>query len=287
MKKHENKNISFKEEQAFFTEINSLPSEFLDELKVEVKENREKINKRKAKIIFFSSIASAACILLVAYFSFFFESITYSKNYLASTKVHKNIILPDNSIVSLDSSTSMKVKFYDDRREIILSKGKAFFDVFPNKERPFIIKTDDIVTKVLGTKFEIINDKSFELNVKEGKVAVSNKKNKLLALVTKNESLTFNKNNHTKTLQQKNFKDMASWKEGKFNFNQTPLKNVLKTFSKYIDINVEIKDKSIENLKISGNFTSKEFNKLIKNLPLIYPVKIEKKDTKIVITNNI
>ena len=287
MKKHENKNISFKEEQAFFTEINSLPSEFLDELKVEVKENREKINKRKAKIIFFSSIASAACILLVAYFSFFFESITYSKNYLASTKVHKNIILPDNSIVSLDSSTSMKVKFYDDRREIILSKGKAFFDVSPNKNRPFIVKTDNTTIKVLGTKFEVVNHKIFELNVKEGKVSVSNNRNKLIALVTKNQNLKLNKFYKIDSLEYKDAKDIALWIDGKFNFNQESLKNIIDTYSHYIDINVEIVDKDIENLRISGNFTSKEFDKIIANLPLIHPVKIKKVGNKIIIGNDL
>ena len=283
MKKHENKNISFKEEQAFFTEINALPSEFLDELKVEVKENREKTNKRKAKIIFFSSIASAACILIVAYFSFFFESITYSKNYLASTKVHKNIILPDNSIVSLDTNTEIKINFYANKREILLSKGKAFFDVSPNKNRPFIVKTDNTTIKVLGTKFEVINNRNFELNVKEGKVSISNKDNKLIALVTKNQNLKLNKFYKIDSLEYKDEKDIALWIDGKFNFKQESLKNVLSIFSKYIDIDVEIKDKNLENLKVSGNFNANEFEKFIDNLDLIHPVKIEKQGNKIII----
>jgi transmembrane sensor len=282
MKNNEN-NKKEHEEEAFFSEINSLPSDFLDEIKREVKNNRQMINKRKKSIFFFASMASAACILCVAYLSFFLDNVTFTHDYVAANKVREKIILPDKSVISLDVNTEMKIKFYEDRREIYLSKGKAFFDVYPNKKRPFFVKTDKTTIKVLGTKFEVVNHEKFELNVKEGKVSVSNKHNNLIALVTKNQNLKLNKYYLIDSLKQKDSTQMALWSEGKFNFKQESLKDILSMFSKHIDTNTEINDKSLENLKISGNFNSKEFDKFIYNLPLIHNVKIEKIGNKFII----
>jgi len=277
----------FNDEKKFFEEINSLPNDFLNEIKNEVKDNRKNANKSKQTIFYFGSFASAACLLLVAYFSIFFDNTTFTHTYIASQKVQNKITLPDNSVISLDANTQIKVKFYDDRREIFLTQGKAFFDVFPNKKRPFIVNTDNTTIKVLGTKFEVVNNKKFELNVKEGRVSISNKKDKLLAFVTKNQSLKLNKYYQIDSIIEKNSQDMALWSEGKFEFRQTSIKDVLKTFRKYININVKIIDKNIEDLKISGNFTSEEFDKIIANLPLIHPVIIEKEDNQIIIKRKI
>lgn len=281
--KDEKNKIAFNEEQELFSLVTSLPETFLMELKEDVKENKKKENKRKKFIISFGTIASTACILLIAYFSFFSKDITFTKKYISAIKVREKILLPDNSIVSLDSNTAMTVDFYRDRREVYLSKGKAFFNISPNKKRPFFVKTDNTTIKVLGTKFEVINDKFFELNVKEGKVAIWNKYNKLIAFVKKDQRLVLNKYLSLDYLNKIDSSKIALWSEGKFHFNQETLKNVINIFSKYIDIDVEIKSKSLENLPISGNFTTEEFDKIINVLPLIHPVKIEKNKDKIII----
>lgn len=288
LKKDLKNEIAFEEEKSFFSSINSLPKDFLEDLKQDVKENRQRINKRKKFMISFGSFLSAACILFVLYFSFNFNSMTYSKEYLSSNKIRQNLVLPDNSKISLDTNTSIKIELYKDRREIYLSQGKGFFDVSSNKNRPFIIKTNHVNVKVIGTKFEIINkDKSFEVNVLEGKVRVSNKKDRLIALVSKNQKLILDRYFNLKSLEKTASKDIALWNQGKFYFKQETLKNVIKKFSKYNDLEVLIEDKSIKNLPITGSFDSKEFEKIINVLPLIHPVKIEKKEGKILIKRKI
>jgi hypothetical protein len=66
------------------------------------------------------------------------------------------ITLPDGSRVFLNSESSISYPefFSKDKREISLT-GEAFFDVTRDENRPCIIHSGNVVTKVLGTSFNI------------------------------------------------------------------------------------------------------------------------------------
>lgn len=87
--------------------------------------------------------------------------------------------LEDGSIVYLadNSQLSYPEHFQGEKREVSLS-GNALFDVSGNKERPFLIETEQARIEVLGTSFNIrSSDKSaFELAVRRGLVKVTLKK---------------------------------------------------------------------------------------------------------------
>ncbi|MCF0074737.1 FecR domain-containing protein [Dyadobacter sp. CY261] len=87
------------------------------------------------------------------------------------------LTLPDRSTILLqpESSVSYKRNFMSDTlREVYLS-GEAFFTVTKNHERPFIVYSNELVTKVLGTSFMVkaFDDaKQVEVCVKTGRVSV-------------------------------------------------------------------------------------------------------------------
>lgn len=69
--------------------------------------------------------------------------------------VQKNVILKDSTIVWVNSSSELSsVSDTDKAREVHLS-GEAFFEVTPDNHKPFIVHTDNIHVKVLGTKFNL------------------------------------------------------------------------------------------------------------------------------------
>lgn len=275
---------AFEEEKNLINQIKALPKDFLDELKNEVKQNREIENKRKN---FLKKIVPlvAACILTVICVSLFVEFPNYSKEYLASNKIQNDILLPDNSKISLDANTSINVKYYKDKRVVKLSDGKAIFDVTSNKTQPFIINTKRINVKVLGTKFEVVNlENKLQVNVLEGKVQVSKAlDDKELAIVTKGQSLQLDNNANLISQNSVNIEKMFQWREGKYSFKQTSLNEVLNEFSKHLDINIVFEKNKAKFYPISGNFDVKHFDDFIKVLPMIHPVKVVKKDNMIVI----
>ena len=64
--------------------------------------------------------------------------------------------MPDGTRGSLNNGSRLKypVKFYGDTRKVELV-GEAFFDVYHDKNRPFIINTDGLDIKVLRTRLNV------------------------------------------------------------------------------------------------------------------------------------
>jgi len=87
------------------------------------------------------------------------------------------LTLPDRSTILLQpkSSVSYRKDFMQNAlREVYLS-GQAFFEVTKNRERPFVVYSNELVTKVLGTSFMIKafeDARQVEVCVKSGKVSV-------------------------------------------------------------------------------------------------------------------
>lgn len=98
------------------------------------------------------------------------------KEIINDTKVNKIVVLSDGSrlILKPDSKISFPEKFLADKREIYLS-GDAFFEVSKDAKRPFLVYTNELVTKVLGTSFAISQGNTTHkttVEVTEGKVSV-------------------------------------------------------------------------------------------------------------------
>lgn len=87
------------------------------------------------------------------------------------------LTLPDSSTILLQpkSSVSYRKDFVQNTlREVYLS-GEAFFTVTKNRRRPFVVYSNELVTKVLGTSFIVKafeDAQQVEVSVKTGKVSV-------------------------------------------------------------------------------------------------------------------
>ncbi|TDE11097.1 FecR family protein [Dyadobacter psychrotolerans] len=84
--------------------------------------------------------------------------------------------LPDGSSVILQSNSriSFPHKFNPEKREVYLL-GEAFFEVHKNPHQPFYVYANELITKVLGTSFNVRayeDDKEVSVVVKTGKVSV-------------------------------------------------------------------------------------------------------------------
>jgi len=101
-----------------------------------------------------------------------------AKNSVSTKRGSKsNIQLPDGTQVWLnaDSKITYNEKFQGAIREVHLS-GEAFFDVVRDEARPFIIHTNAIDVKVLGTSFNVRsyeNEKNTETSLIHGSVEIT------------------------------------------------------------------------------------------------------------------
>jgi ferric-dicitrate binding protein FerR (iron transport regulator) len=98
-----------------------------------------------------------------------FETVT---PYGAQSKV----VLPDKSVVWINAGSSLKYNksFNKINREVYL-EGEAYFEVSHDSLKPFIVKSDALDVKVLGTRFNVKayeNDQTVDVCLISGKVDV-------------------------------------------------------------------------------------------------------------------
>ena len=174
-------------ELAFETHLNRMKKADVEFADIELSsiEIETATNSRNSKkwLIFFGVLAAG----LLGFFLFknmLVFSERYNKKQSALSQVSTKpgsrmtqIQLPDGSVVRLNSSSSLTYdkNFGKNVREVNLT-GEAFFDVTKDSSHPFIIHTNVIDIKVLGTAFNVKsypNDALTETSLIRGKVEVT------------------------------------------------------------------------------------------------------------------
>lgn len=91
-------------------------------------------------------------------------------------KIYRQV-LPDQSIVYLHPKASLSYpKIFDQDSRTVTMNGDCFFEITKNPSRPFIIRSNRLLTKVWGTSFSIIDRKeqsAASVLVLTGRVSVS------------------------------------------------------------------------------------------------------------------
>ena len=125
-------------------------------------------------------------------------------------------ILPDKSRVWLNKNTKISYlpDFGDSTRSVQLM-GEAYFEIYPDRDKPFIISANGSETRVIGTAFNI---KAYErdnpvLTVVKGKVAFSHESSRdERVVVTKGDKVTLNKKTGKLVKQKNNEEHFLDWK---------------------------------------------------------------------------
>jgi transmembrane sensor len=131
----------------------------------------------------------------------------------------RKLELPDGSKVWLNAETSIRVSEDFEKkayRSIYLDDGEAFFEVTKNPARPFLVITNSITTRVLGTSFNVKAYKQLNnaaVTVRTGRVQVNDKQKKL-AILRPNQKITYSIKGHTGSVTGCDAENSKTWTEG-------------------------------------------------------------------------
>jgi transmembrane sensor len=195
----------------------------------------------------------------------------------------KSIKLSDGTKIWLSPSSSLE---YPDQltgnlREVKL-EGEAFFEVAKDKKHPFIIHSDRMDTRVVGTSFNIQSYKqqlAYTVTVVTGIVnvsALSSSGGKTNAVVLRpNQRSRFDYQNSTLTsINYPDAKQMLKRKEGVLNYDGAPVQEVVADFARYFKLPIVIESKS-KNCLCYGEFnTNRPVNIVLEQLAAAINAKI-------------
>jgi ferric-dicitrate binding protein FerR (iron transport regulator) len=208
-----------------------------------------------------------------AYKAFMQETEHKSFEYNNNSDAEQHIVLSDGSEVVLEKNSRLTyaANFSSGKREVYL-EGNAFFNITRNPERPFIVYTQTIVTKVLGTSFYVKANTKAEtasVVVKTGKVSVFKRENFTSTdagsttlkgmVVTPNQQVIYDISNEqmNKSLVEK--PALANQAAYNFEFDDTPAAEVFKTLQAAYGVPLLLDDEALATCTISASLGNEPF----------------------------
>ncbi len=196
--------------------------------------------------------------------------------------------LQDGTKIWLNSESTIKIPkhFEDDKREIILV-GEAFFEVKRDEKRPFIVKTENLITKVLGTSFNIRahENEEVQLTVASGKVSakqylMNNQDSKEYILVKGDQIKLDTETGYVNkiTVNSGNF---SAWKDGSIIFNEAKLSYVEETLERWYDVDITIANKNLKNCELFGEYHNEKLSNILESMKYALDITYEFSENKV------
>jgi len=198
------------------------------------------------------------------------------------TKSVKKLTLADGTSVTLNAVSELKypANFTGHTREVYLS-GEAFFDVHKDAAHPFIIHTNKIQVKVLGTAFDVKayqNDAFTETTLIRGRVEVqlNNNTGQKYVLQPKDKFVLNNQKNEAsmKRLtyyagEDPNTIIETSWTSNKLAFKNSDFSTISNQFERRYGIKIVLESEKLKDLKFTGQFIHENITEVLDALKMI------------------
>jgi ferric-dicitrate binding protein FerR (iron transport regulator) len=193
----------------------------------------------------------------------------------------KEVTLTDGTKVWLNSGTFFRYPDnYGKRNREVYLQGEAYFEVKRDTTKTFVVLTDNITIKVLGTSFNVNcypDLDQVETTVISGIVSIENsgsEKDKDVVILNKQEKGTFLKdrkkiliqssNNLTSTVTPLGFKKIAlngeetgntvSWKDRTLVFDNETFEEMAVKLHRWFNVDIIIRDENLKNYRYKGKF---------------------------------
>ena len=167
----------------------------------------------------------------------------------------KEVNLADGSRVWVNAGSELKYPktFNGKTREVYLS-GEAYFDIRHDAAKPFMIHTGNVLTTVLGTAFNIKEDKNkhtVEVTVTRGKVSVANG-SKLLGVLTPNQRISFNSVKSEAVKETVNAQRVIAWQQSDLHFDDVSFADAVSQLQIHFNVKISFSNDKLKNCRFTG-----------------------------------
>jgi len=193
----------------------------------------------------------------------------------------KSISLEDGSTVTLNEGTYFTFpEAFPSNHRVVKMDGEGFFEISRDENRPFSIEMEHGTVQVLGTSFNISNDKKANLttiSVATGKVSFTPTGSSQEFILAANDKLIYNAN----TQRYRKIKDLSpndwSWKTKELVFQNTKLKEVIPAIEKHFNIRLSLANTKLADCRnLTATFTETPKMEVLSALKISVGVDIKK-----------
>jgi transmembrane sensor len=177
--------------------------------------------------------------------------------------------LSDGTVVKLNANSSLKYpqKFANTAREVELV-GEAYFTVTKNPDVPFVVRTQQASTVVLGTSFNVLAraQDNTKVTLVEGKVKIASTPNpsryvflhpNQQAIVKEGEELI-----DTVSVDVARF---IEWKDGILTFEHTHMDQVVERLEEWYGVEIKLKDPVLKTCRITARYEAEPLENVLES----------------------
>ncbi|MEI6276137.1 MAG: FecR domain-containing protein [Prolixibacteraceae bacterium] len=187
--------------------------------------------------------------------------------------------LPDGTTGWLNSNSTVRYQGdFNDHRSVTL-RGEAFFDVHKDSKHPFVVNTNEIAVRVLGTRFNVAsyeNEKIVEVVLEEGSIEFNEQGKDTFYTMKPNDLITYDKSRSDFTREEVQPQKYLAWTEGKLIFRNDPLDVIARKLERWYNIDVEINGNLSQNLRLRATFIEEDLEEVLallkRSLPVDYKI---------------
>lgn len=210
--------------------------------------------------------------------------------------VRKQLVLPDGTKVWLNADSRL---VYDGTLETgstrnVRLEGEAYFDVTRNRNRPFVITTDRISIRVLGTTFNVKaypDDGRTEATLISGEIELSvkdrpnekilMKPNEKVAVVdhpqvpglmgsSDEKRLTLTIGNLSKVqVADREYIRETSWINNKLVFKDETMEEIVPKLERWYDVDISLRDTRVKGYRYTATITEEDIGEVLEAMQLI------------------
>jgi ferric-dicitrate binding protein FerR (iron transport regulator) len=209
------------------------------------------------------------------------QSVSYQQELLVPAGQRARISLPDGTVAWVNAgSTLLYPSVFGKERKVSLT-GEAYFDVVANPDSPFIVSTETVDIKALGTQFNVYSYPKADYmstTLIHGSIKVYKTGDEENAvLLTPNQHLFYENGQFRLTTSID--KDDLLWKEGIYSFKKERLDVIIRKLELYYDVDIIIQDTHILRHEYTGKFRQRDgVIEILRIIQKIYPFKISQNE---------
>lgn len=183
------------------------------------------------------------------------------------------VVLCDGTEVWLNANSNFVYPTaFVGKERVVTLEGEAYFKVTKNPSRPFIVKTQTVQTRVLGTEFNIRSYSPEDTHVVliNGKVEVSNTRGGSYTRLYPGEDAHLQSDGNF-VLTEVDLDSYVYWKDGYFYFDDVTLKDIMQSLGRWYNVNIEFRNKEAMGYKM--HFVSDRSKELEHTISLLNRMK--------------
>jgi ferric-dicitrate binding protein FerR (iron transport regulator) len=198
----------------------------------------------------------------------------------------KEITLPDSTKVWINSNSSITYpESFNAKQRKVDIKGEVYFDVKHIDNHSFIVNTEDINIRVLGTVFNINTQTGrgiTEVTLVNGKVALEDKEGNILGNLVPGQMAAFNHLNKSLKINDVPVKEVTQWQIGTVNLRNATVAEIIQSIEDVYNVKVKLDTKLAGKSKMQKRYNfvfrrSQPVDTVFEMLRFIAPVEYIKK----------